>query len=210
MSTQVLVICPVRPDEHPFFLDCLDKFQVAFPVHNPGFTFRWATTQSEYRDGRSRLGAIAAARNALLDANLREEDDYVLVMDSDIVSVPFNAVTRMAIQNHDGITAPEVLIEGTESFYDTAGFLEDGRRVMRDRPYFTQEGTLVSLDCVGTMYLAPAALFQDGVRYCDEPAGLTDHEEVCAAARDRGMRVACMTTIQAYHADLPLYGIPWR
>lgn len=206
----VLVAVPVRPDEHPFFCACLDKYEAAFPVYNPGFTFDWARDERDWREGRTRLAAIAAARNAILDDHLRPEHDLVLTMDSDVVALPFALPALLYNANPAGVTAPEVLIEGTASFYDTAGFLEhNGSRCRQDWPYFVKAGPLVSLASVGTVYLAPASLFRE-TRYAAEPAGLTDHEEVCAAARKLGMTVACLAGIEAYHAALPLYGKVWR
>ena len=205
-----------KPGLHPFFQACLDKYKAAFPQENEGWDFDW-----QYADiaaEGSRLARIAAARNYLADL-VDEEDDVVMVLDADIVQMPFNLPSRLWAANPGGITAPLVLIEGYDRFYDTSGFQENGAPIRavpfyfnRRREYFathTKDG-LVELDSVGCVYIAPAQLFRDGHRWPAAPSGLTDHNEFCAKAKQDGYKVACLTTVAAYHAALPLYGEQWR
>ena len=198
----------MRPKEHPFFKICIEKWGRMLPVWNKEFEFTFATCDEDFSKDHTRLGAIAAACNAILDEYL-DGHDYVLTMDSDIVAMPFDIVTQLHEANPDGVTAPMVFVEGTDQFYDTSGFLEGGERIQHKPPYFLSTEDLVDLDCVGTIYLAPAYLYRE-TRYANEPAGFTDHEEVMAGARKLGMRVVCDRNVVVSHACLPLYGENWR
>ncbi|RMG95859.1 MAG: hypothetical protein D6706_11255 [Chloroflexi bacterium] len=157
----------------------------------------------------------AVAREELIFDYLKDEHDYILWVDADIVSAPPDLPALLYDANPDGVTAPLVLIEGTPQFYDTLGFIEDGARTRPFPPYFDGPVTdgLVDLDSVGCIYLAPADVVRQesyGSRpydpKYDHPSiaqtGHTDHWPVMCAAADEGYRIACLTTAVAYHADL--------
>lgn len=166
----------------------------------------------------------ARARNELIRAYLRPYHNYVLWIDADLTDYPADLPAALYEANPDGITAPLVLIEGTEQFYDTLGFIEHGRRANHARPYFhtnPDNRGLVNLDSVGCVYLMPSFLL-DRVRYASLPynpdedhstiarTGHTDHWPIMKAARAQGITVACLTTVTAVHADLPKYGENWH
>lgn len=169
--------------------------------------------------GSGKWYRLAEARNRLLDAYLRPEHDYVLWVDADLVDYPADLPALLYEANPD-ITAPMIFLEGTEDiFYDTLGFVENRSRTSRHPPYFRHLNgqALYDLDGVGCTYLIPADILRD-VRYESLPVdyerdgpsvwrtGHTDHWPVMREARRRGLRVACLTTVRAYHADLPKYG----
>lgn len=204
---KVLVATPTRPGQHPFLAACSAKLRAGFPLNNPGFSFDFQETDKDYRQGRTRLAAIAAARYELVDQIT--DHDYVLMLDSDLVMVPFDLPIRLQEANPDGITAPLALIEGMDQFYDTSGFIENGECVSHLPPFFSAHGDLIDLDSVGSAYLVPADVYSD-IRYPDEPSWLTDHWEFCQAAKAAGWSVRCLRTLAVHHAILPLYGEQWR
>lgn len=163
----------------------------------------------------------ARARNKLIETYLLPEHDLVMWIDADMVEYPADMPARLWSANPDGVTAPMVLVEGTSQFYDTLGFIRDGCRVRAYPPYWPENGELVDLDSVGCTYLIPAEVHRrqrfDSLpvdKLEDHPSvwqtGHTDHWPVMREARRMGMRVACLTSVTAYHADLPKYGERWH
>ena len=61
---------------------------------------------------------MARLRNRLLERFLRPEHSYALWLDGGAVDYPADLVARLHAANPDGITAPLVLLEGS----DTAKF----------------------------------------------------------------------------------------
>lgn len=95
-----------------------------------------------------------------------------------------------------------------DRFYDIGGFIENGTRANMFRPWFRQAGPVIELDSVGCCYLAPAWLYQAGVRYGPPPTDYyVEHWSVMQQARARGVRIVALTDVQAVHAWLPDYGL---
>lgn len=206
-----MVPVAARPPWHPFFRASFDKYRIAFPECNEGFEFDWRLCERDFSG--ERLDRIAKARNALLDDHLDDSHDLVLIVDSDVIMLPFDLPSRLHSANPGGITAPLVLIEGVDEFYDTRGFITaDGVKFDRDPPFVpgTVASDLVAMEAVGTCYLAPASLFRDGVRFKPLAGYDTDHVHVCHEAAARGLEVRCLSTVAVYHAHLPLYGEAWH
>lgn len=108
------------------------------------------------------------------------------------------------------ITAPLVLLDQCGArFYDIGGFIEGGRRFPLMPPYSLQDGPCWALDSVGCCYLAPAWLYQAGVRYSPPPTDYyVEHWSVMTEARARGVRIVAVPGLVARHAYLPEYGLP--
>jgi hypothetical protein len=157
-----------------------------------------------------KYSAHARARNDLIDTHLRDDHEFVLWIDDDIVEYPANVVDLLYVDDNT-IVAPTVVVESQPTiFYDTHGFRTlTGEEVSQSFPRFSAEPKHIELAAVGCMYLIPAALYRDGVRYEATPRH-TEHWSVMKAARDRGYRVLCDKLTTIYHAYLPRYGEKWH
>jgi hypothetical protein len=150
--------------------------------------------------------------------------DYLLWIDADIVSYPPDMPSKLIQANPTGVSAPMVLVEDSDRFYDWLGFIlysaRDshpgelgpfaGRNLSHSPPYWPQApaGDVVEMDCVGAVTLVPAHLFE-AVRYRTfvEFAG---HMAICDAVKKSGGKVCVVRSLVAYHAELPRYGHVWR
>jgi hypothetical protein len=151
------------------------------------------------------LSKTSRLRNRLLDSLNISEWDYILWIDADVIEYPPDLPWLLIKDNPGGVTAPLVLIEepgpeGPNQFYDTTAFTlkgranfdienthpyVEGRSVNKLKPYVPvtnetggksgHDRDLVDVDGVGTVYILPASLFEDGsVRYVDH-SRLTEH-----------------------------------
>lgn len=166
---------------------------------------------------------LAEARNALLDMYLKPRHEWVFWIDADMVGYSPDLPAKLLKANPDGVTAPMVFIDKTDLFYDTLGFIETGHRLLRNKPYFRilNGSNLVELDSVGCIYLIPASVLRKS-RYASLPydesqghwsisrTGHTDHWPVMQAAAQQGVKIACLKTEIAYHANLPEFGEIWH
>lgn len=227
MSKPVLLIAvPVRGSLHPALKAraCELASAVMDDARNQAlFEMRlgWQEDDGPPEPQPGRWGRIAWARNALLAAHMGADVDYVLMVDADIVDYPPDLPAQLYEANPDGVTAPLVLIEHSSQFYDTLGFVEDGRRARFLPPYFHGEGELVELDSVGCIYLIPARVLREAA-YHSAPVdrerdhqtiwatGHTDHWPVMQQARAMGLRACCLRAAVARHARLTDYGEGWH
>lgn len=181
------------------------------PAANPGMTFDiWQDSAAvEVPPSPSKYARHAAVRNYMLDTYLRPHHDAVLWIDSDLVDYPADIPTVLHAANPDGIAAPLALLDqcGTR-FYDIGGFIEQGRRFRLMPPYCEQDGAVWELDSVGCLYLAPAWLYQAGVRYSPPPTDYyVEHWSVMQQAKRRGVRIVALRDVVCRHAWLPAYGL---
>lgn len=152
----------------------------------------------------------AAVRNHMLDTYLKPEHDLVLWIDSDLIGYPTDLINTLYAANPGGIAAPFVFLDRHPGrFYDVGGFIEKGRRFGLTAPYCRQTGDVVTLDSVGCLYLAPAALYHAGVRYSAPPTDYyVEHWSVMQEARERGYTIVGLRDVHATHAYLPDFGLP--
>jgi glycosyltransferase involved in cell wall biosynthesis len=205
----VLVAIAYKPDLLPFFYRRMLDLSDALIDTNLDFQIDIARHTKEVDTSGPYASPQARARNALLDEFLRPEHDYVLWIDADIVEYPPDLLTRLYNANPGGIAAPAPLVEDTELFYDTYGFIENGDYVSAHPPYFKSTDRFVHLDCVGCTYLIPASLYHTGVRYSATPER-TEHESVMRQARHENISIVCDRELIIYHANLPKYGLAWH
>lgn len=207
----ILVLQPIRPTNPPALREIADALLARLPAANPAFSFdiRQDDAALEIPPHRSLYHRHATVRNHMLDTYLSDEHDAVLWVDSDLVDYPADLPTLLHAANPGGITAPmAVLDRQPDRFYDIGGFIERGRRARMTRPWFDQEGEVITLDSVGCCYLAPAALYRDGVRYAAPPTDYyVEHWSVMRAAVRQGYQIRAITTACAVHAWLPDYGL---
>lgn len=165
----------------------------------------------EVGDGRP-YSAHAAARNAMLDEYLRPHHTHVLWIDADLTEYSRDLAAQLYAVDGDGIVSPFVLIEGTDRFYDTRGFVDSmGRWARPNAPYMAGDGLTdrIPMMSVGCCYIAPARLYQHGVRYLPI-AEQTEHWSVMTAARLLGLSITAARAIVVRHANLPRYGEAWH
>lgn len=147
---------------------------------------------------------LSSIRQSILNDVLRSSHRDVFWMDADVLDFDVGVIGRM--REFGGICAPLVLFEGSDAFYDLAGFVEDGVWIRQSVPYFNQTGNVVKLDCVGAFYRVPASVFFAGGYYYPV-SGFTEHYSVCEFARLRmGMDVVCDTGMSVMHIDPRKYG----
>jgi len=74
---------------------------------------------------------VARARNAMLERINLKSYDHLLWIDADVVNYPADMPMRLLEANPDGVSAPMVLIQGSDQFYDWAAFVMQGKsRIM--------------------------------------------------------------------------------
>ncbi len=206
----VLVAIPYKADMPTVLVDKMDELVERLYFNTPGFGLQVAKFSKELNTPKIPYAAPqAAARNALLDAHLKTFHDYVMWIDADLVDYPADIIRRLYSVNPFGITAPAVLIEGGDTFYDTYGFVEDGHKVRPRPPYFDNTDTVIPMEAVGCAYLAPAWLYLAGYRYSTTPDH-TEHYSIMREAKAHNIKIVCDTNTVVYHANLPKYGLNWN
>lgn len=209
----ILVLQPIRPNHPPALRQRANELLRAMELNNDmSFDIRQDDRALAIPPHPSLYMRHATVRNYMLDTYLRAEHDYVLWVDSDLVDYPADLPSRLLAANPDGITAPLALLSETSGypkrFYDIGGFVEQGNRARMFPPWFDQAGDVIDLDSVGCCYLAPAALYRDGVRYSPPPTDYyVEHWSVMREAKRRGYRICCLTDCAAVHAWMPDYGL---
>lgn len=148
----------------------------------------------------------ARARNQLIHDYLDDDYTHVLWLDADIVACSPSLPSTLYKANPNGITAPLVLIEGGNLFYDTMAFIEGGKQPMTVHPYFRSKRDFVNLDCVGSVYLIPAHILR---RRMYASTMNTEHYPVMMEAISQDLKVGCLTTETAYHARVAEYEELW-
>lgn len=206
---RVLVAIPYKRTLHPELHSRMVELSDALVSANPGYDIEMVRMIDKMRPMAKTppFAAQARARNALLDRYLNNHD-LVMWIDADLVAYPAEIITQLDRANPGGVTAPLVLIEGTEQFYDTYGYRQNGMPISHIPPYFDPCGQVVELEAVGCIYLIPAWVYQHN-RYNVIP-GQTEHYSIMDAARRARLKIVCATDIIAYHADLPRYGEAWH
>lgn len=222
----VLVAIPVKAEMHPALRSRMQALSATLVNNNPGYNAEiciFADQVSQTPGQRSIFDRPAQARNLLIEKHLKPHHDYVLWIDSDLVSYTPDMIMRLVATNPDGVTAPLPLIEATGNqqdhwFYDVAAFVEKDQPVYRDGPhfgnvahappYFKNPAQVVDLLSCGCAYIAPASLHRSGVQF--EPTPFTDHFPLMAEATRQGMRICCPRFVIVEHAYLPKYKEAWH
>lgn len=228
MKPRVLVCCPIKSWLNPVLNQkCYDLLSTLAPG-NPDLELGIFTDSSEVKgvEKRTAWSLVTVIRNAMLEKINLHAWDYLLWIDADVVYYPPNLPTSLLAANPGGVSAPLILVEWTERFYDTAAFILagaselepennghncPGRNLTAHKPYWPSDPAteIVPMDCAGTVLCVPTSVYLAGARYEDHPR-FTDHWPVCAAARQLGLAVNVHRGVIAYHANLPKYGEKWH
>lgn len=167
----------------------------------------------------------ARARNVMVESILDNltEVTHVLWLDADIVAAPEDLIEQLSATSQEHIVAPVVFTEKLDPdgpasftnggwFYDTGGFIQDGRWTHPFHPVFHSangDPNVVELDSVGCCYLVPLEVYRQGARY-DAADQRIEHEFFMAQARALGYRVLARVDVRIEHAFLPKYGVTWH
>lgn len=216
---QVLVPMIFKPDLNPWLLRRMRENLAKLIRCNPRFAIDVVEFDEPFTNepGERIWAKVGRARNHVIEQQLLRRHEYVLWIDADIVRYPADILTTLHAANPDGITAPAVMIEDDNKFYDWAAFVEqddagDLVTFSPEAPYWRfpdriQNGRL-ELAGVGSMYLMPAWPYKLGARHADTP--WTDHWPICETVRRANSKVVCLTEVRVDHAELPRYGEPWH
>jgi hypothetical protein len=123
---KVLVAIPLKPSLNPHLRDICVAGARLLPQANPtldiNILFDYSAVAKEAGDSRP-WSKVARARNRLLDKVNINHYDYVLWIDADVVKYPLDMPTKLIAGNPNGVSAPMVLIQGGDQFYDWAAFV---------------------------------------------------------------------------------------
>lgn len=168
----------------------------------------------------------ATARNEFIERFLKPEHDWVLWMDADIIDGPDDLIERLmkvSLRYGEGveaaIAAPMVWMEriadgpiGIQNggwFYDTGGFVDVEGSFADFRHGVAGSSDYVDMLSVGCVYIVPADLYRQGLRY--RPVGdEVEHLSFCRVATMRGTRIIAVRPLNVIHAYLPRYGESWH
>ena len=144
---------------------------------------------------------LAFLRNELL--KLVADADHVLMIDSDVVNIPPDLLSRLISRQTD-IIAPLAMIEGSDAFYDTLAFRIGGQRFAPNMRIL--DTSPIPVDSVGTCYLMTRRV-ANMIRYC-----VDESEQVafCKEARSKGFNVFVDPTLRVDHVNFSSYGLPWH
>ncbi|MGQ9371117.1 glycosyltransferase [Azospirillum sp. ST 5-10] len=183
--------------------------------HDTGVRFdgpRWAPAVQ-----RLRRGAIARARNRLLQAALRDEE-WVLWVDADVADAPADALRRLLDSGHDIVVPHCVLQPGGPTFdlntfqltdgaageaqHMVDGLVQPPRGVGRRYLDALRGRGPVPVDGVGgTMLLVRADLHRDGLVFPAAPyRGYIETEGLAMMARDMGVTCWGLPDLEIRHA----------
>lgn len=194
--------------------------------------WEWRLYLNEQPASAEKYRPNATARNELIERFLRPWHEWVLWFDVDIIEAPENLVQQLVeIATRRGresgrpqIVAPMVWVErvgeGAPSipvggwFYDTGGFQRmDGKFADFVHGVGGQEsageGDEVEMLSVGCVYLAPAQLYRQGLRYRPS-GGEVEHLSFMREARELGAQVWSTRKVNVLHAYLPKWGEQWH
>lgn len=210
---RLLVLIPVKRNLHrDLQLRCFQnvcRLQAYFQGHVDIYLDTRGPGDNMIFDFKSmdRIENLCEVRQGMVNDYLRADHTHVLIQDADVECDP-KIVTGLLRTSQTDIVAPAILGEGelSNQWYDTWAFVEeDGTYVRHEVPYFTNRHVVVSLACVGTVYIVPAEVFREGAKYIPVES-LPDHYSVCNFARKSGRKVLCNTGLIVRHPKLSDYG----
>lgn len=167
---------------------------------------------------------VTRIRQRIIDEYNWTKFTHIFWIDADVVDFPATILDDLLSTNPNGITAPLVLIETTNIFYDTCAFILKnksnieplnkniikGRNIDTTPPYVESGmGDIIEMDSVGSFLLVNVDVYKSGATYENHPA-FTDHFSICRLASNIGRKVILNKNLIVYHAYLTNYGEPWH
>mmetsp|Transcript_9690 Transcript_9690/g.32418 ORF Transcript_9690/g.32418 Transcript_9690/m.32418 type:complete len:449 (+) Transcript_9690:69-1415(+) len=142
---RVIVMFPKRKEIHPQIEKLAETALIALRDGNPDLNislFVFDEHVPKQSSDRRPLSKTVRIRNIMMSRiRMAEDFDYVMWIDSDLVSYPPDLPSKLIRSNPHGMTAPLVLLEepgplGTDQFYDTTAFvLESTLHPSNPTPY---------------------------------------------------------------------------
>lgn len=176
----------------------------------------WLKGEDIDKGSLSRFEGLTALRNRLVFGALANED-YVLMIDSDIVKIPEDLIQRLMDVDAE-VVAPMIYIDnfrefGDTYFYDNLAYIKDGANFDHFYPYIPGHGELpeeqVYVDSVGACYLVSARIFRAGVQYVSHP-DVSEQVTFCENVRKHGFRVAVHPQVSVLHTNGEDYFVPFK
>lgn len=176
----------------------------------------WLKGEDINKGSLSRFEGLTTLRNSLVRGALANED-YVLMIDSDIVKIPKDLIQRLMDVDSE-VVAPMIYIDnfrefGDTYFYDNLAYIKDGANFDHFYPYIPGHGELpeepVYVDSVGACYLVSANIFRAGVQYVSYP-NVSEQVTFCEDVRKRGFRVAVHPQVAVLHTNGEEYSVPFK
>lgn len=202
----VLVATPYRANTAPGFLKRSQELYDSF-TYEPKERVTYPNDIS--LPGKSKYAPNAQARNELIEKHLGKHHDFVLWVDVDVVEIPSDFIQQLmgiskkvGLDPMDTITAPFVLIEATNRYYDVGSFLQNGRWFSPNPPYCLG-GDIVELTSVGTCYMAPSWIYRAGARFSSSNDREIEHVSTMTRAIELGVRIFAKRSLIISHANLP-------
>lgn len=163
-----------------------------------------------------RFSKLALLRNFLIASALNKED-YVLMVDSDIISLPSDLLQQLMKPDYN-ICAPLVFIEkfrkfGNAYFYDRLAFIYKGKNLNHTYPYIPDNIKLpitpFEMDSVGTCYLCNADVFRNGVWF-NSDINMSEQVSFCSGARKQGYTVCLSPNVSVLHCNFEKHNIKFK
>jgi len=146
-------------------------------------------------------GGAQLAELAYKDWQELLEEDYFLLMDSDVIKTPSNLIKDLQKVDAD-IVAPYPWSEKHRHFYDSWIFRINNVRFDPKDPPGKGLSYPIEVDSVGTCFLATNEVFKE-IEITNPYPNLT----LCLDAKKRGFRVAACPYIEVFHVDVEKLGI---
>ena len=125
-----------------------------------------------------------------------KDEEYLVIIDSDISSFPPKTLKRLIKEDKD-IIAPYVFIEGRKQFFDTTIFRNlEGEKFPEFNP--PQSKKPIKVGSVGTFVCIKRRVLDSGVRW-ENPY---PHLQFCKNARKKGFDIWALPSLIVYHADV--------
>ena len=141
--------------------------------------------------------------------------DYLLMIDSDIVSAPDNSIQQLIQPNCD-ICAPMIFIENFREykntyFYDILAFKHNSRNFGHFYPYAPsiQTTNILEVESVGTCYLCNSDIFKNDVWF-DSDIGMSEQVGFCSEVHKQGYKVCVNPNVSVLHCNFENYNLKFR
>jgi len=153
---------------------------------------------SEQNDQNLRVGGAQLAASAYNDFQnaMKEDEDYFLLLDSDIKGAPSNLIEELIAVNAD-IVAPYPWSEEHRHFYDNWIFRINNIRFSPTHPPGEGLKYPIIVDSVGTCFLAKSHVFK-GVQIVNPYPNL----QFCNKAREMNYMVIACPYLEIIHIDI--------
>jgi hypothetical protein len=158
---------------------------------------------AEVRSNALRVGGDNMAAEVYNDfkLNMKDDEDYFMLLDCDVVECPNDLIEKLIEVNAD-IVAPYPWSEGHRHFYDNWIFRIDNKRFSPISPPGTKLKYPIYVDSVGTCFLVKREA------WINAPIGNPYPNLVfCNAARNMGYNVVACPYLEIYHVDVEKLGL---